>query len=435
MEIIVTHKNTDFDAFSSLIAAKILYPNALPILPNSLRQNVKNFLSLHKDYLKFFSIDDIIADKNKIKKIIIVDTNNWNRIEKGEIFQNSNVETIIWDHHKKSNLKAHTEHIEKIGSTTTMLVEKIRKENKKISTIEATIFLMGIYEDTGFLSFLSTTPRDVFIAGFLLEQEAELSILNRFLTKVYNEEQKDILMHMIENGEREYIENKKINISIVAIKLKKFINNISPVVTMYMDIMNVDAAFGIFITDTEKCIVIGRSRNDIIDVGKILSGLGGGGHIGAASALIKQKVNPEAIEDHLKELIAGNQESTIYIGDIMSFPVDTISPDMTMREMRKLAGKKGYIGFPVVENDKLIGMISIRDYKKLTKESQKNSPVKAFMRTNIITMDKFQSPSEAARIMIKNNIGRIPIVEDDKIIGIVARYDVMRYFYDFVPSV
>jgi hypothetical protein len=49
MQIITTHKGTDFDAAASVLAAKILYPEAVAVLPKSLNPNVRAFLSNHKD--------------------------------------------------------------------------------------------------------------------------------------------------------------------------------------------------------------------------------------------------------------------------------------------------------------------------------------------------------------------------------------------------
>ena len=49
MRIVTTHKNTDFDALASVIAATLLYSSSIPILPKSLNPNVKAFLSIHKD--------------------------------------------------------------------------------------------------------------------------------------------------------------------------------------------------------------------------------------------------------------------------------------------------------------------------------------------------------------------------------------------------
>ena len=49
MQLVTTHKNTDFDALASVVAATILYPKAIPVLPKIVNPNVKAFLSIHKE--------------------------------------------------------------------------------------------------------------------------------------------------------------------------------------------------------------------------------------------------------------------------------------------------------------------------------------------------------------------------------------------------
>jgi CBS domain-containing protein len=79
-------------------------------------------------------------------------------------------------------------------------------------------------------------------------------------------------------------------------------------------------------------------------------------------------------------------------------------------------------------------MISRRDFRKLRKESQLKNPVKAFMSRDILTIEPGKSPMQAAQILVKHDIGRLPVVEDGKVIGIITRSDVMRYFYDLLPD-
>ena len=45
-----------------------------------------------------------------------------------------------------------------------------------------------------------------------------------------------------------------------------------------------------------------------------------------------------------------------------------------------------------------------------------------------------KSPMEAARLMVKHDIGRLPVVENGRLIGIITRSDAMRYFYDLLPD-
>jgi CBS domain-containing protein len=63
-----------------------------------------------------------------------------------------------------------------------------------------------------------------------------------------------------------------------------------------------------------------------------------------------------------------------------------------------------------------------------------NPNVKAFMTTKILTIEPGNSPMQAARLMVKNDIGRLPVVEDNRIIGIITRSDTMLYFYDLLPD-
>jgi CBS domain-containing protein len=203
---------------------------------------------------------------------------------------------------------------------------------------------------------------------------------------------------------------------------------------MYREILNVEAAFGIFTNrEKDRCMVIARCNAEGLDVGSIMRSMGGGGHPGAASAMLKS-VNPAAVEEWIRELIEGNQQASVQISDIMSFPVFTVESDTSMEKVAAMLKDKGCTGLPVVDGERLVGIISRRDFKKIKRESQLKSPAKAFMSTNIMTIELGKSPIQAARLMVKHDIGRLPVVENGRIIGIITRSDSMRYFYDMLPD-
>ena len=62
------------------------------------------------------------------------------------------------------------------------------------------------------------------------------------------------------------------------------------------------------------------------------------------------------------------------------------------------------------------------------------APVKAFMSKDIKTIAPGKNPMQAARLMVKHDIGRLPVVENGIIIGIITRSDAMRYFYDLLQD-
>jgi CBS domain-containing protein len=298
--------------------------------------------------------------------------------------------------------------------------------------MQATLLLAGVYEDTGNLTFPSTTAEDAHAVGWLLERKADLNILNTFLRPAYSETHKAILFKMLQHARRAKIKGHRISINQVAID--SHVDSLAVVVRMYLEILNVDAAFGVFSEGQKnRCMVIGRSQIEGIDVGSIMRSMGGGGHPRAGSAQIKG-ANPDAVEQWILELIRGNQQASVQISDLMSFPVHTVTGETRMEEVALLLRAKGISGIPVVNGEQVVGMISRRDFRKMRKESQIQSPVKAFMTTDVLTIEPGKSPTQAAQLMVRHDVGRLPVVENGLVIGIITRSDVMRYFYDLLPD-
>lgn len=432
MQIITTHRSADFDGFASVIAGTILYPEAIPVLPKTLNPNVRAFLSIHKDLFEPRTMDEI--DPAAVSRLIVVDTSKWARLEKlGALKKKEDLEIFIWDHHENvCDMNPAWICQERIGANITLMIREIKKQKIRLTPMQATLFLSGLYEDTGNLSFSTTTPEDAYAAAYLLENKADLNILATFLQPAYGEKQKNILFEMLKTAPRTKIHTYTVSINTMYIN--GHVSNLSLVVNMYRDILNVDAAFGIFVNkENEKCIVIGRSSVEDINVGSIMRSMGGGGHPGAGSVML-DAVNPAALKEWLLELLKGNQQASVLVSDLMSYPVFSVTPDMTMSDVAEVLKDKGCTGLPVVEDEKLIGVISRRDFKKIKKPSQFHSPVKAFMNTRNITISPDKSPMEAARLMVKHDVGRLPVIKDGKIIGIISRSDAMLYFYDLLPD-
>ncbi len=432
MKIITTHKGTDFDALASLVAASVIYPGSLPVLPKTINPNLKAFLSIHKDLFDFYSVNEI--DLDDVDTLIVVDTNSWSRLEgMKRLKDRKDLEIILWDHHVKGDIEAGEVVREEMGATITLLIRELSRLRKLITPIQATLFLMGLYEDTGNLTFPSTLAEDARAAGYLLERKADLNILGTFLRQAYGKKQKDILFKMIQNAERREISH--FNISISNMDIEGHVQNLSVVVQMYREIVNVDAAFGIFRdVERDRCMVIGRSNLDELNIGIIMRSMGGGGHPGAGSALLKS-TNPAVIEEMLVEMIKGNQQTSVMLSDIMSYPVTTVNQNTEVGEVAMMLRELGCSGLPVVDDqDNLVGVISRRDFRKIRKANHMQSPVKAFMSRDVVSITAERSAIDAARLMIRHDIGRIPVMDKGRIIGIVTRSDAMLYFYDLLPD-
>ena len=202
MQIVTTHKNTDFDALASVIAATLLYPGSIPILPKTLNPNVKAFLSIHKDLLQISSENEL--DLDEISRLIVVDINRWERLGRlASLKKRTDLEILLWDHHtNKGNINATFKCQEPAGATVSLLVRQLKKEGKVLTPMQATLLLAGVYEDTGNLTFSSTRAVDAYAVGYLLDRKADLSIINTFLRPAYGKTQKNVLFDMLQTARR-----------------------------------------------------------------------------------------------------------------------------------------------------------------------------------------------------------------------------------------
>src|SRR5512142_636864 len=168
MDLIVSHINADFDALGSLVAAKKLYPHARLLLPGSQEQAVREFLSLAKEEIWVESEKE--CDVTGVDRLILVDVRQRSRIGMAADLIDKGLEVHIYDHHTgiKGDIVADKEVSEDVGATVTILADIIKKKRIKLSYLEATIMLLGIYEETGSLTYRTTTKLDVDMVSFLL---------------------------------------------------------------------------------------------------------------------------------------------------------------------------------------------------------------------------------------------------------------------------
>lgn len=423
MEIIVSHNNTDLDGLASMVAAKKLYPDAELVYGGKLHSNVREFMALHKDTLTVRLAKDIPLDQ--VERIILVDTKSASRIgEVKEVLENPGIDIHIFDHHplQDDDIRGNMVHNELIGATTTLLVEIIQQRNLPINSFEATIFALGIYEDTGCLTFTTTTPRDAKAVAFLLEKGAKLSVVADFIGRPLTDKQKGLLNKLILSAEKKVIKGKKILIT--ATEVDEYIGGLSLLTHKLLDIVSIDTVFTVVLMD-DRIHMVARSKSESVDVGTILENFGGGGHATAASATVRTGTVKEIVGRLYAVLEEMIRPETV-AKDIMSAPVKSVSMKTTIDEVGRIMLRYGHTGMPVIDGEKMVGIISRRDIDKARHHGLGHAPVKGFMAHKVITIEEDTPLAEIQHLMIENNIGRLPVIKEGRLIGIVSRTDVLR---------
>ena len=116
----------------------------------------------------------------------------------------------------------------------------------------------------------------------------------------------------------------------------------------------------------------------------------------------------------------------VKIKDIMSKEVQTVNSEMSIEELVEYIFRFKHMGYPVVDDGKLKGIVTFTDIQKVPMEERKVVKVSQVMTKNIISLKEDDDAVNALKLMSLNNIGRIIVKKGEKISGIVSRTDLMR---------
>ncbi len=116
------------------------------------------------------------------------------------------------------------------------------------------------------------------------------------------------------------------------------------------------------------------------------------------------------------------------VEQVMTKDIITVSPHNLMSELRVLLRDKRISGVPVVEDDRLVGLISIEDFIKCLAEGRMNSLVKDRMSSNIDALYNNEPLVRAVEEFDRLGYGRYPVIdrESKKLVGIITKGDIIR---------
>ncbi len=434
MQVITTHIHADFDGLASMIAAHKLYPEAVLVFSGSQEKNLREFIAqrlLYRyDFQKAKSIDTSL-----ISTLIVVDTATGSRLGPfAECLENPDIAVHLYDHHPGTDesLRADVEHIEDVGSTTTILVELLQEKNIPITAEEATIFALGIYEDTGSLTHLSTTPQDLMAAAWLLERGAQLDTVAQFITHDLTTLQVEILHQLMKNAKRYMIQD--IPVVVVTHTLQEYVDDFSLIVHRFINMENIDTLFAL-VSMAGRVYLIARSRIADVNVGIIARDLGGGGHATAASATIQDMTIIEA-EDKLIQTLHRHIKPQPIAKEMMSHPAITIPAHATIDHAKDLLTRYNVTAMPVTgsefsdesaEHEKAIsGIISRMVIEKAIHHNLGHLPVSEYMTSDISTLSMNATLSDIQELIIEHHQRLIPIIHEGRLAGVITRTDLLN---------
>ncbi len=423
MQIAVGHANPDFDAYASTIAATKLFPGALGVFLGTQNANVRAFHNLHEEFLDFADLKGL--DLAEVDRLVMVDTRDPDRIaEFKDVALDPRVEVIVYDHHPpaEGDLASADDRSLPVGATTSILVHEIRRQGIPLTPLEASVMLLGIHEDTGSLTYPGSTAFDADAAAFLMGAGAELEVVNEFLSRTLDPRQRNLLEQLTSSLTVWDVNGQEIAVGVA--RTDDYVDSAGVLTHYVVEDMGYRAAVAV-VRMPERVQIVGRSRLPEIDIGAVMTRLGGGGHPQAASAGFRDLSEAEALR-LVRDALEAEVRRPLTAGDIASSPVRTIATDATMREAGELMRKWGHGGLPVVEGDRLVGVVTRKDVDKAERHGLAHAPVKGFVSRDPVCVGPGAELAELERLLAQRGIGRLPVTEAGQLVGIVTRKDVLR---------
>jgi tRNA nucleotidyltransferase (CCA-adding enzyme) len=419
--VIATHGNTDFDAFASLLAARRLYPDAVACLSGSLNRNVREFARLHADELQLVEASRLETDA--IRRLIVVETVHASRLNELEgVALDAAVDKVVFDHHGGGELPEwippESAVVSEDGALTTTLVGILAEREIQVTEVEATAFALGIHEDTGSLTYPSATQRDAEALGWCLRHGARQELIAAYLHTPLGETERELLSALLDRLES--VEAAGIEVLVAAVEWPTHVDGVSNLAHKIVDLTDCRALV-VLVEMDERVFAVVRSRTAAIDAAQLARALGGGGHRQAASAILRTALADA--RTRLDEALR-TTSAPVTAGDVMSRPVRSVGPEETVARAMVTCQRYGQSGILVLEDDRLVGVVAREDLDKAVGHGLSHAPVKGIMSSRVARSERGTPLAEVQRLV--EGEGRVAVVEDGRVVGVVTRSDVLK---------
>ncbi len=434
MDLILCHTTADFDTLGAAVGMTLLLPGARIVLTGGAHPTVRDFLALHRDEYPLIELRSVHPET--IRSLTVVDTQRRDRLGKASPWLDlPQLQSIsLYDHHMGTHcdIPATDQQIHPVGSTTALVAEKLEAAGIQPNPFIATAMALGIHVDTGSLIFGNATPRDARALAWLMEQGANVDALGDYIEPGLSPELQGLLSEAIAHLQSQTIQGQVV--SWVMLATEGHARGLAGLATQLLELTASDAIllgahYPVKNSGEERVSIIGRSRIKGTNLQQLFTPLGGGGH-GAAASLALRSAEPKQILDKLRRQLISQVPPSLTARELMSSPVRTIRPETLIDEAQRILLRYGHSGLSVVDDsDQLVGIISRRDLDLALHHGFAHAPVKGYMSTRLKTITPQTPLTDIEQLMVTYDIGRLPVLNGDHLVGVVTRTDVLRQLH------
>jgi tRNA nucleotidyltransferase (CCA-adding enzyme) len=423
--LITTHPGADFDGAASMVAARHLYEGAVLAYSGASEEKVRGFFADHPE-VRVLAPSHV--DQAAVTRLVLCDTHGPGRA--GHFADLARrVPVDVFDHHPPEPDEARGDGrrvIDRVGATTTLLVEALRKEGIAIAAWEATLMALGVYEETGSLTFATTTARDAAAAAWLIERGADLKEVRDRLSRELTLEQLDLLDRLAHAVEVRYLDGYKV--AVAATHAERYVPEVAGITNRLLGVASVDALVTLIAME-DKVLLVARGNRTELDLGAVARALGGGGHATAASAMVHDMTLPEATDAAWRALDAviapiGRAATIMTRGPVT---VDHAAP---LADVERTLTRYGVNALPVMDGERLLGVVTRETVQKALFHQMSDLPVAEVMDAEPYRAAPDTPLREIQGHMVERGQRFVPVVEGDRLVGCITRTDLMRVMHE-----
>jgi len=429
VRIITTHLSADFDAFAAATCAVRLYPDYQVLFPGSQEAAVRRFLQ--DTGFPFPELKLRQARRETLQHAVVADTRNPARLgEVWDLIQRDQCPVTVIDHHttEQDMLGADEVVSRPVGATCTIIAELMRERNLLPTPEEASLLLMGIYEDTGGLSYRETSPADLRIVAWLLEQGGSLEWVRRWVMKALQPDQLELLNRIVESAEEIHIHDTPVALSMV--EVDRYHEEAAFVVHRWVETFEIPVGVAMLIRPPHINMIF-RSRISGLHAGRVAQQFGGGGHPTAASARVSHKM-PVELREQLLNVLDEEMPPPSSAIDIAVRKIFTVDTSTSVTETKDRINELRVNALPVrdPDTDELVGKVTRQILDRGLSHGMADRPVEVVMHPDLLAVDA-QTPLTTLRDRFLERSYRFAIVEENgKPVGIITRMDLFRRLFE-----
>ena len=431
MQLITSHLNTDFDSLASMIAIQKLYPDAVICPPGSFSRKVRDFMAKQGRPFASRLTKPKKIPLDEVTLMVVADTRSRTRIGPfAALAGRHDVEVHVYDHHPATadDIPADKFTYEQIGAATTMILEQLLLNRKEITPEEATLFAIGIYDDTGAFTFETTTERDIAAVSYLRELGADLSGVLAQVESETSPDDRKLLDTLAENIREKYINGAKVCLTWA--ETENYVNGLAVFVNRLKEYSDSHVTIAVVSNGGKKTNIIARSVEGILNVKEFLAPYGGSGHYQAGSATVADRDAKELLAE-IESRLAGAITPMMKVSDIMTSPVIAVGTEAKVDEAYRTMLRFGVKSLPVIsEAGEVAGMMTRKDLDKAHLHGLDRANISDFMTQGVISLSAEASIDEAHRMMATYGFEKMPVLDvNGKLVGTLSRANLLKALY------